>query len=282
MLKPQGLTLEGVKKRIREQLMVQRVIAPQGRPAHLGHRAGDRPVPHARTARSSRPASPSRRATSCSCPSPAKGEEGWTAARLRADEVYGHLLEGQDFVELAKEYSEDPSGKDGGSLGTLKRGELAPGDRGRDPASHARARPRRRSARRSAITSSASTRARRSPGRRSRRPAARSARSSTARSTTRGSRSGSWRSGSARSSTSGYVRSAALTAAGNPCGTVVPRRTASQPPRAVAPVHTQPAGDDHLFSDVARSVPRRSRCRPRRAAHPDSRPAGRSGQEARG
>jgi parvulin-like peptidyl-prolyl isomerase len=28
-------------------------------------------------------------------------------------------------VDLAKEYSDDPSGKDGGSLGSLKRGELA-------------------------------------------------------------------------------------------------------------------------------------------------------------
>ena len=58
-------------------------------------------------------------------PDPAKGEEGWIAARLRADEIYGHLLEGQDFVELAKKYSDDPSGKDGGSLGNLKKGELA-------------------------------------------------------------------------------------------------------------------------------------------------------------
>ncbi len=64
MIKTQGLTLEGVKKRLREQLMVQRVVRAQGRPAHLGHRAGDRPVPRARTARSSRPASRSGPGTS--------------------------------------------------------------------------------------------------------------------------------------------------------------------------------------------------------------------------
>ena len=31
-----------------------------------------------------------------------------------AEQVYGQLLEGQEFVGLAKEYSDDPSGKDGG------------------------------------------------------------------------------------------------------------------------------------------------------------------------
>jgi peptidyl-prolyl cis-trans isomerase SurA len=40
--------------------------------------------------------------------------------------VYARLREGEDFGALAKEYSEDPSGKDGGNLGALKRGELAP------------------------------------------------------------------------------------------------------------------------------------------------------------
>ncbi len=59
-------------------------------------------------------------------PEPAKGEDGWSAARQKAEQVYGLVVAGQDFAELAKQYSEDPSGKDGGSLGTLKRGELTP------------------------------------------------------------------------------------------------------------------------------------------------------------
>ena len=36
------------------------------------------------------------------------------------------ILAGGEFAELAREYSQDGSGKDGGSLGALKRGELAP------------------------------------------------------------------------------------------------------------------------------------------------------------
>ncbi len=59
-------------------------------------------------------------------PRPPDSEEGWEAARRKTEQVYALLLEGQDFGELAKKYSEDASGKDGGSLGSLKRGELAP------------------------------------------------------------------------------------------------------------------------------------------------------------
>jgi peptidyl-prolyl cis-trans isomerase SurA len=36
------------------------------------------------------------------------------------------LEDGADFVELAKQHSRDATAKDGGDLGTLKRGELAP------------------------------------------------------------------------------------------------------------------------------------------------------------
>jgi peptidyl-prolyl cis-trans isomerase SurA len=124
MIKSQGLTLEGVRKRMREQLMVQRVIrrkvalrisvteaeidkylAENREKLETGLTFGARHI--------------------LVQPDPAKGEEGWTAARLRADEIYALLLEGQDFIEVAKKYSDDPSGKDGGSLGNLKRGELA-------------------------------------------------------------------------------------------------------------------------------------------------------------
>ena len=39
--------------------------------------------------------------------------------------------EGADFAELAQQHSRDASARDGGDLGTLKRGELRPGDRER-------------------------------------------------------------------------------------------------------------------------------------------------------
>jgi peptidyl-prolyl cis-trans isomerase SurA len=53
-------------------------------------------------------------------------DAGWEAARIKADLLRSQLLEGADFTELAKQHSQDATAKDGGDLGTLKRGELAP------------------------------------------------------------------------------------------------------------------------------------------------------------
>jgi peptidyl-prolyl cis-trans isomerase SurA len=49
----------------------------------------------------------------------------WEAARIRAEMVRARLADGADFAELARQHSKDASAKDGGDLGTLKRGELA-------------------------------------------------------------------------------------------------------------------------------------------------------------
>ena len=49
----------------------------------------------------------------------------WENARIRAEMLRTQLLQGADFAEVAKQHSRDASAKDGGDLGTLKRGELA-------------------------------------------------------------------------------------------------------------------------------------------------------------
>jgi peptidyl-prolyl cis-trans isomerase SurA len=52
-------------------------------------------------------------------------DAGWEAARIKADMLRAQLLEGADFAELARQHSRDATARDGGDLGTMKRGELA-------------------------------------------------------------------------------------------------------------------------------------------------------------
>jgi len=58
-------------------------------------------------------------------PEPPLSDASWEAARIRAGLVRDQLREGADFAELAGKNSGDATAKDGGDLGTLKRGELA-------------------------------------------------------------------------------------------------------------------------------------------------------------
>ncbi|MBK6265547.1 SurA N-terminal domain-containing protein [Marivirga sp. S37H4] len=54
----------------------------------------------------------------------AEGEESDEDAKARANDVLQKALAGQDFGELAKEYSKDPSATKGGDLGWFKEGRM--------------------------------------------------------------------------------------------------------------------------------------------------------------
>ncbi len=124
-LKQQGLTIDSIKRRIREQILVQRLtrrkvtlrisVTEQEIDAYFAANREKLETGLTFEARHILFAVP-----------PNAGDESWEAARRKAEQVAAQLTEGQDFATLARTYSDDPSGKDGGSLGTLKRGELTP------------------------------------------------------------------------------------------------------------------------------------------------------------
>jgi peptidyl-prolyl cis-trans isomerase SurA len=124
LIKVQGLTMEGVKKRLREQLMVQRVVRRKvALRISVTEQEIDKYLAENREKLETGLTFAARHILVL--PDPTKGEEGWLEASRKVDEIYAHLLEGQDFIDLATKYSEDASAKDGGSLGKLKKGELA-------------------------------------------------------------------------------------------------------------------------------------------------------------
>jgi peptidyl-prolyl cis-trans isomerase SurA len=122
-LKPQGVTLEGVKRRIRETLMVQKVVRRKVTlRVSVTEQEIDRYLVENRDKLETGLTFEARHILFL--PEAGRGDDGWQSARRRADEGHARLLAGEDFGELARTQSEDPSGRDGGALGRLKRGEL--------------------------------------------------------------------------------------------------------------------------------------------------------------
>ena len=124
-VKAQGLTYEGMKKRLYDQLMIQRIVR---RRVALRVTVTEEDIDQYLNANREK------LETGLTfearhilfLPQAGAGEDGWQSARRRADEVYGRVMAGEDFGDLAAEFSEDAAtAKNGGRLGILKRGELA-------------------------------------------------------------------------------------------------------------------------------------------------------------
>jgi peptidyl-prolyl cis-trans isomerase SurA len=125
MVKAQGLTVDEVKKRVREQLMVQKVTR---RKVVLRISVTEQEIEqYLRDNREKLETGLTYHARHILfAPDPGGGEAAWGAALARAEEAWARLKAGEDFAELAKQASQDPSARDGGDLGMLKRGELSP------------------------------------------------------------------------------------------------------------------------------------------------------------
>jgi len=125
MIKAQGLTPDEVKRRFREQLLIQKVTR---RKVVLRISVTEEEIErYLRENREKLETGLSFRARHILFKlGPRESDAEWDAARSRAEEAWAKVKAGEDFAELAKKYSQDSSAEDGGDLGTLKRGELAP------------------------------------------------------------------------------------------------------------------------------------------------------------
>jgi len=124
-IKAQGLNTDTIKKRVREQLLVERMIRRKvGLRVSVTEEEIDRYLIANREKLETGLSFEARHILFV--PPAGSGEDGWTVARRRADAIYSRVLGGEDFGDLAREYSEDTgTAQNGGRLGVLKRGELA-------------------------------------------------------------------------------------------------------------------------------------------------------------
>lgn len=122
-LRAQGLTVETVKQRLRDTLKIAKVIRRKvAMRVSITDGEIDRYLEENRAKLEAGLAYHARHILVV--PERAKDDAAWEAARIRADMLRTQVLEGADFAEVARQHSQDASAKDGGDLGTLRRGEL--------------------------------------------------------------------------------------------------------------------------------------------------------------
>jgi peptidyl-prolyl cis-trans isomerase SurA len=123
MVKGQGLTIDAVKKRLRDSLRVSKVIR---RRVALRVSVTDPEINrYIEENRSKLDTGLSYHARHILIVPANDTDAGWEAARIRADVIRQQVTGGADFAELARQNSRDASAKEGGDLGTLRRGELS-------------------------------------------------------------------------------------------------------------------------------------------------------------
>ena len=123
LLRAQGVTLESIKKRLRDSLKVSKLVR---RKVTLRISVTeDEVTQYLEENRGKLETSLSYHARHILVTPEANTDAGWEAARIKAEMLRALLSDSGDFTELAKQHSRDASAKDGGDLGILKRGELS-------------------------------------------------------------------------------------------------------------------------------------------------------------
>jgi len=123
MLKEQGLTLDAVRKRVREAVRIAKVVR---RKVTLRVSVTEEEIDRYLTDNQSKlETGLSYHARHILITPAGDSDVTWEAARIWAGVIRDELAAGADFAELARQHSRDASAKAGGDLGSLKRGELA-------------------------------------------------------------------------------------------------------------------------------------------------------------
>jgi parvulin-like peptidyl-prolyl isomerase len=123
LVRAQGLTMDAVRKRLRDTLRVAKVVR---RKVTLRVSVTDPEIAqYIEENRAKLETGLSYHARHILIVSQSDTDAGWEAARIRAELLRAQLVDGGDFAELARQNSRDASAKDGGDLGSLHRGELS-------------------------------------------------------------------------------------------------------------------------------------------------------------
>jgi len=122
LVKSQGLSMETIKKRLRDTLRVGKVVRRKvGLRVSVTEGEIDRYLAENRAKLETGLGYHARHILIVP---ESDTDQGWEAARIRADMIRSQIAAGGDFAEFARQHSRDASARDGGDLGTLKRGEL--------------------------------------------------------------------------------------------------------------------------------------------------------------
>ena len=124
LVRGQGVTVDSIKKRLRDGLKVQKLVR---RKVTLRVSVTEAEITkYLEENRAKLETGLSFHARHILITPEVDSDAGWESARIKAEMLRTQLEDGADFIELAKQHSRDASAKDGGDLGNLKRGELAP------------------------------------------------------------------------------------------------------------------------------------------------------------
>ena len=122
-LKAQGITWDGLRREIRDQLMAQKIRGRRvSRRAHVTEPEVDAYIAENRAKLEAGLKYHARHIIVLAEPNDQPG--AWERAEAEIGAIRGLLREGADFAVLARERSKDPSAPTGGDLGWLARGEL--------------------------------------------------------------------------------------------------------------------------------------------------------------